>query len=127
MTEIQVESAAVLPLTSQSQPGHTPGPWTASFNGYFWQVEPVCAPGVYRGFIATIPHYKDDGTPTILPTEAARNAALIESAPAMLVVLEMALKVVDSHRRATGGDGDLTAAAIRAVLDVMRSRAEALL
>jgi hypothetical protein len=41
------------------------------------------------------------------------NAAMVQE---LIAALEQALKVVDAHRRATGGDGDITAALMRSAI-----------
>ena len=46
----------------------------------------------------------------------AQTKALIQHAPALVRTLKECLGIIDAHRRATGGDGDLTAANARAII-----------
>lgn len=49
------------------------------------------------------------------------NARLIALAPEMAEALRQALPVIDAHRRISGGEGDLAAATIRALLSRLDS------
>ena len=57
-----------------------------------------------------------DSFGTIHEGREVANARLIAAAPDMLLVLEHALPLIDAYRRQSGGDGDVTAAAIRSVV-----------
>lgn len=96
---------------------HTPGPW--KWDGY--SLRPVNpdpdAHAVHTilevdnfayGFIAS------ELSATIAEDNA--NRALIEAAPDLLASLQDALKIVDAYRRASGGDGDITAMNARAAI-----------
>lgn len=82
---------------------HTPGPWNHGEDGFVYS---PC--GKYT---LADPHYAD-----LDIDEREANARLIAAAPELLAACEQALKVVDAHRRASGGDGDITAALIRSAI-----------
>ena len=80
---------------------HTPGPWhtddTKSFYVFAEQA------GVTHGqFVAN--------------ASTAANARLIASAPDLLAALQQCLVIVDAHRRAAGGEGDIAAMNARAAI-----------
>ena len=82
---------------------HTDGPWVV-----------FPAPGldigsINRGFVASC---------TLRPSleEMKANAALIAAAPDLLAALEQCLPILDAHRRAALGEGDLTARTARAAI-----------
>ena len=88
-------------ISTQAQ--HTDGPWVV-----------FPAPGldigsISWGFVASC-------TLRPSPEEMKANAALIAAAPDLLAALEQCLPILDAHRRAALGEGDLTARTARAAI-----------
>jgi len=88
-------------ISRQAQ--HTDGPWVV-----------FPAPGLdigstSWGFVASC-------TLRPSPEEMKANAALIAAAPDLLAALEQCLPILDAHRRAALGEGDLTARTARAAI-----------
>ena len=82
------------------QATHTPGPWTALDRGYKSHVTDADM---------------NWGAEIIGPGHAA-NARLIAAAPELLAVLEQCLPIIDAHRRAALGEGDIAAMNARAAI-----------
>ena len=55
-------------------------------------------------------------TQTMARAIADCDPALVVTAPDLLAMLEQALPIIDAYRRTSGGDGDITAMAARAVI-----------
>lgn len=79
---------------------HTPGPWhEGSHRSIESQSGTLCEVYSHMGI-----------------AEADANQKLIAAAPDLLASLREALKIVDAYRRASGGDGDITAMNARAAI-----------
>jgi hypothetical protein len=96
---------------------HTPGPW--KWDGYSLRPENPNpdAHAVHTILeVDTFAYGFVDSDLAATTAECAANRALIEAAPDLLASLREALKIVDAYRRASGGDGDITAMNARAAI-----------
>jgi hypothetical protein len=104
--------------------GHTPGPW--AWDGYSLRaVEPnpdgsavhtiLDAENIGWGYL--------ESAPANTSAESAANLALIAAAPDLLCALKHALPLLDAHRAATGGEGDIAAALVRDAIAKAEGRA----
>jgi hypothetical protein len=85
--------------------GHTPGPWHVG--GAIDSV--IFAPDGYAIADAKTFHGRRQN-------DMHANARLIASAPDLLAALQQCLVIVDAHRRAAGGEGDVAAMNARAAI-----------
>jgi hypothetical protein len=81
---------------------HTPGPWNTDDTKSFY-VFAAEQSGVTHG-------------PFVANASTAANARLIAAAPDLLAALRQCLVIVDAHRRAAGGEGDIAAMNARAAI-----------
>ena len=77
---------------------HTPGPWVANDDGLVYSQAPRL------------------GKHNVICAVSPANADLIAAAPDLLAALEQCLPILDAHRRAALGEGDLTARTARAAI-----------
>lgn len=71
----------------------------------------------YDGFGINGPDKHRGRVATFEPTaERGKYGPMFEAAPDMLAALKQALPILDAHRRASGGDGDITAALVRSAI-----------
>ena len=93
---------------------HTPGPW--AWDGYSLR---AVEPNPNGSAVHTIIDAENIGwgyvcSPIAETTaESDANRALIAAAPDLLCALRHALPILDKHRQATGGEGDIAAALVR--------------
>lgn len=81
--------------------GHTPGPWVAEFNGYYWQVNPANKRPEDPWQIGDVCASEPETRPSSLQ-EA--NAKLFAAAPALLAALKYAKRKLESCARLHGND-----------------------
>ena len=87
---------------------HTPGPWHLS--------QLKAQVGVYTATgekVAQVPLSSQLWSHSLRATSDAR---LISAAPDLLAALQQCLVIVDAHRRAAGGEGDVAAMNARAAI-----------
>jgi hypothetical protein len=102
---------------------HTPGEWEAS-GCTIYSGETILAVTYCEGNRELHPNIHENDTPPDSDgeehgdgwEEAWKNARLIAAAPELLAALKKALPIVDAYRKVSLGDGDLTAANIRAAI-----------
>lgn len=89
---------------------HTPGPWAFRMTG--WRTNPFAIYSPRRpGAVACVP------ARTSVPLdEQSANARLIAAAPDLLAALEQCLPIIDAHRHAALGEGDIAAMNARAAI-----------
>ena len=94
--------------TTNMKAQHTPGPWHIN------TMETVQATiHAHRGHVATVSRGSMN---EVSADEIEANARLIAAAPDLLAALEQCLPILDAHRRAALGEGDLTARTARAAI-----------
>jgi hypothetical protein len=81
---------------------HTPGPWHFGVETIGHMANYICAANTNTIVCADI--------------DSAANARLIAAAPDLLAALQQCLVIVDAHRRAAGGEGDIAAMNARAAI-----------
>ena len=85
---------------------HTPGPW-------YERHGQISSGNSTHGCTIANCNATARGIPT---GEVEANATLIAAAPDLLAALEQCLPILDAHRRAALGEGDLTARTARAAI-----------
>ena len=94
---------------NQTTATHTRGPWLVNDSEVEALVDPENS-DTYYAPICTL----DDGWNVAV---ADANARLIAAAPELLAALEQCLPIIDAHRRAALGEGDIAAMNARAAID----------